>query len=135
MRYEVGIAIRTGWIVWINGPYPPGDWPDVRIARDKLIYCLRRGEKVIADSGYGGYWFITPSGNNTIQDYRQSVVRARHETINHIFKTYNILHRTFRHAKTLHARVFTAVANLVQLHLEYEEDGCWGVQYFNDGAI
>ena len=34
LRYEVGIAIRTGWIVWINGPYPPGDWPDVRIARD-----------------------------------------------------------------------------------------------------
>jgi hypothetical protein len=24
VRYEVGIAIQTGYIVWVNGPFKPG---------------------------------------------------------------------------------------------------------------
>jgi hypothetical protein len=24
VRYKVGICIKTGWIVWINGPFPAG---------------------------------------------------------------------------------------------------------------
>ena len=24
VRYEIGICIKTGWIVWINGPFPCG---------------------------------------------------------------------------------------------------------------
>jgi len=34
LRYEIGICIVTGWIVWINGPFPCGPfpcgaWPDM----------------------------------------------------------------------------------------------------------
>ena len=25
-------VFHMGWIVWINGTYPPGDWPDLNIA-------------------------------------------------------------------------------------------------------
>jgi len=31
VRYEVGLCIRTGDIVWINGPFPCGQYPDITI--------------------------------------------------------------------------------------------------------
>ena len=40
LRYEVGVCIQTGDIVWINGPYPPGEWNDLQIALDELVYML-----------------------------------------------------------------------------------------------
>ena len=54
LRYEVGICILTGDIVWINGPYPCGSWPDINIFRDALITELEAGERVEADDGYIG---------------------------------------------------------------------------------
>ena len=47
VRYEVGIAIQTGWIVWVNGPFMCGNWPDLRIARDSLHAELEAGEGYI----------------------------------------------------------------------------------------
>ena len=41
VRYEVGICIQTGWIVWVHGPFPAGDFPDIKI-------LLFRAERVIA---------------------------------------------------------------------------------------
>ena len=32
LRYEVAICIKTGWIVWVNGPFPAGEWPNRKIA-------------------------------------------------------------------------------------------------------
>ena len=31
LRYEVGISIIKGDIVWINGPYEFGKWTDIKI--------------------------------------------------------------------------------------------------------
>ena len=31
LRYELGVCIQTGDIVWINGPFCPGNWNDVEI--------------------------------------------------------------------------------------------------------
>ena len=31
VRYEVGVAIKSGDIVWINGPYPCGAYADIKI--------------------------------------------------------------------------------------------------------
>jgi hypothetical protein len=52
LRYEIAIAIQTDWVVWKNGPYPCGAYPDLRIAREKLVPALNVGEKYIADRGY-----------------------------------------------------------------------------------
>ena len=40
LRYEVALCIMTGDIVWINGPYEPGIWPDIKIFRDSLMSHL-----------------------------------------------------------------------------------------------
>ena len=31
LRYEVALCLKTGDIVWINGPYEPGIWNDLQI--------------------------------------------------------------------------------------------------------
>ena len=51
----------------------------------------------------------------------KAVARARHETVNRLFKHYGILERTFRHRVELHGKVFLAVANLVQASIMLEQ--------------
>jgi hypothetical protein len=49
LRYEIAICIQTGEPVWINGPFPCGSWPDLRIARNALVDALDAGEYYLAD--------------------------------------------------------------------------------------
>ena len=118
LRYEVGVGICSGGIVWVNGPFPCGSWPDLNIARDGLVNFLEEGEKVIADGGYGGdSHFLTPTGVNDNFNNVMSVIRARHETVNGRLKSFNVLATTFRHSLGNHSQCFMAVANLVQVSL------------------
>ena len=52
MRCEVDICIQMGEIVWRNGPFPCGEWSDIRIAREALTHELEDEEKALADCGY-----------------------------------------------------------------------------------
>lgn len=54
LRYEVALSILGGDIVWTNGPFPCGSWPDISIFRAGLIDELRPMEMVEADKGYRG---------------------------------------------------------------------------------
>ena len=122
--YEVGLCIQTGWIVWINGPFPPGPWSDRRIARSALYEMLDRGEKFVSDRGYwGGAWYAeTPTGLWCFDQKMKSDARSRHETVNSRFKRWSILERRFRHqVHHLHGQVFLAVANITQLQIETDE--------------
>ena len=40
--------------MWINGPYPCGDYNDILIFRDSLMSHLAEAERVEADDGYIG---------------------------------------------------------------------------------
>lgn len=123
VRYEVAVCIQTGWIVWVNGPYPCGEWPDLRIVRDRLIHQLLPGEMYIADGGYsdGGQFSVTPNGLNTDEQYMQSVCRSRHETVNKRFKQFSVISGVFRHDVDLHGKCFHAVANLTQMAIQRDE--------------
>ena len=52
LRYEVGITIHTGDIVWFNGPYPCGWGPDLKIFNQCLKLLLKPLEKIMADRNY-----------------------------------------------------------------------------------
>ncbi|KAL7565604.1 hypothetical protein ACA910_018966 [Epithemia clementina (nom. ined.)] len=52
LQYEVGICIETCWIVWVNGPFPCGEWPDVNIAQLALHGMLDNNEMYVADGVY-----------------------------------------------------------------------------------
>ena len=120
LRYEVGICIRTGDIVWANGGVPCGEWPDLRLARNLIIHFLQEGEKIIADRGYNDLnYFSPPSGNEGDQQKRR--ILARHETVNRRIKQYCCMSYKFRHSLQLHPRFFHAVVNLTQLMIENGE--------------
>ena len=52
LRYEIAVAIRTGLIVAVNGPYPCGSFPDAKIFKNGLQHRLGRFERIEGDKGY-----------------------------------------------------------------------------------
>ena len=54
LRYELGVDILTGNLVWVSGPYPVGKYTDIAIFNIVLANCLEPGEGVEADNGYVG---------------------------------------------------------------------------------
>jgi hypothetical protein len=49
LRYEIGVSILGGDLVWIQGPYPAGAFNDVKIFNKVLRHFLEPGERVKAD--------------------------------------------------------------------------------------
>jgi hypothetical protein len=72
------VCIQTGDIVWVNGSFKCGDWPDINILHRDLKGQLAPGEKVEADTGYRGDDSIrTPNDVANVADRRaKSVARA-----------------------------------------------------------
>ncbi len=54
LRYEIGVDILAGNIVWINRPYAAGKYPDIEIFCIGLALFLNKFERVEADNGYIG---------------------------------------------------------------------------------
>ena len=122
LRYEVALSIRTGLIVWLNGPFPCGSFPDIKIFKNGLQGMLGQFERVEADAGYVGcdpLYAKTPKSIFGREDRKelQNRVRARQETVNKRFKQFGILNQRFRHDLTLHEIVFHSIAVLTQLSL------------------
>ena len=131
MRYEIAVNIRTGEICWINGPFPAGKYPDQSIFRDGLNWELAEGEMVHADKAYRYQpRCSTPANQSFRYDREQShLVRARHETINRLFKYNKSLSTPFRHPLRKHSRVFRAAAVCVQLAIRDEPSPIFQVDY------
>ncbi len=123
VRYEVGLCIQTGWIVWVNGPFPCGRYPDLRIAREKIMSKISPGEKILADGGYrdGQVIMETPTGLNNSDQRMKQLARARHETVNCRFKIFSILRKLYRHKLNTHVSVFHSIATITQLAIEAGE--------------
>ncbi len=135
VRYEVAICIQTGWIVWINGPFPAGRYSDTKIACEcGLLDNLQPGEKIIVDAGYKGHDHIFErSGLRNVYGSMKRSSRARHETINGRFKEFNILKNRFRHPLEKHGIVFGAIANIVQLSIQLGVHEPFQVNYNDSG--
>ena len=118
----MGTCAQTGWIVWTNGPFPPGDWPDLDIARDELCSLLEYGELFLADGTYAGAtgYVETPNGLRTQDQYMKQKARSLHERVNGFFKVFGAMEKKFRHNKRKHGLVFLAIANVVQAHIQLE---------------
>lgn len=116
LRYEIALCIRTGFIVWKNGGYPCGDFPDLKLAREAYVFCVGEGEKTLADRGYrDSKFFILPNQTNTVL---HNNIMSRHETVNKRIRHFKILRDVFRHKLHTHPLVFHSVVNLTQLMIE-----------------
>lgn len=116
VRYEIAVSI-SGNIVWFNGPFEAGLYPDVKIFKEGLLHHLYQGENVVTDRGYNHARCIAPY--NLFGDDRAtaSKLRARHETLNGRIKNFKVMEVRFRHKISKHFICFSAVAKIVQLAL------------------
>ncbi len=126
LRYEVCISLRAGDIVWINGPFACGRWPDIKIFRQSLLSQLEDGERVEADDGYigeaPGKVKCPKSFPNSEETLRmQAIARNRQETVNSRFKYWGILRQIYRHDIPSHGSVFEAIAVLTQVVIDHGE--------------
>jgi hypothetical protein len=131
VRYEVALHLRKSLIVWINGPFPCGAFPDDKIFKGKLMHRLLPNEKVISDAGYKKFpefcTFIakdrTVNGEPASYKKRHMIGKllARHETVNKRFKQFNILKNVFRAKLGHHKHVFQAIAAITQLGITSDE--------------
>jgi hypothetical protein len=113
LRYEVGLSIINGNIVWAYGGMPCGEYPDLVLARDLYLDTIDLGEMTMADDGYNDRnYFITgayfPQRAEEIKR-----IMARHETVNRRLKQFKVLGDRFRHNVHLHPRCFYAVVNII----------------------
>jgi len=128
LRYEVAVSLKKGDIVWLNGPYECGVWPDVKIFRDSFISFLDPFERVEADDGYSGEQpktCKTPGGfasrTDNVAGELRNRIRSRHETVNARLKNFGALKQVYRHSLLDHGAVLRAVAILCQLSFEHGE--------------
>jgi hypothetical protein len=135
LRYEIGISIQTGWVVWKNGPFPCGLFPDQKIVKRDLVHHLRPGEMFIADRGYrdGRVNADTPTGYNNPCQRMKAIVRARHESFNSRVKKYKILSTVYRNRRETHHIAFHAICNMLQI--EIEQGYTLYSVYYDDKAI
>ena len=123
VRYEIGLCIRTGVIVWIHGPFNCGEWNDIAIFRDSLCsHLAEAGERAEADDGYIGEaptYIKCPKSFTAVEETQamQARARMRQETVNKRFKHFGILKQVFRHFIPHHGDVFRACAVLTQLSI------------------
>ncbi|KAG9399900.1 hypothetical protein AC1031_011321 [Aphanomyces cochlioides] len=120
LRYELGICIRSGHIVWVNGSKPAGEWSDLKLAREAYVMAVLPGEMTLADKGYMDRdFFVNPTYNPESASIQKKIM-ARHETANARLKQFGVLKCVYRHRIEDHMMCFLAVANTVQVCIENE---------------
>lgn len=116
LRYEIGVCIATGDIVWVSGPWPAA-MKDLEIFELNLSSKLLPGEKCEADSGYtGGKQIIAPqTAKNSRHRKQKSQARGRHENINGRAKMFKILTKKWQYDVESHRKVTVAVLVSLQI--------------------
>ena len=121
VKYEVGVCIQTGWIVWLLGPFR-GSKNDHAISMEYLEHVLDDGERYIADKGYHSSSALQPNNAWTFEErHYMRVVRGRHETINRLFKRFRSIGNTFKRDHTKHGLFMYAIASIIQIGIMFGE--------------
>jgi DDE superfamily endonuclease len=120
LAYELVSCINTGWIVAFNGPFPAGQWNDLKIFRNKTKDMLFDAEWALGDLGYRGEAKVMTKehSNSPKHGYSMGCARDRHETINRRLRNWRALHDSWRHDIHLHHLVFQAVMVIEQIKFQ-----------------
>jgi DDE superfamily endonuclease len=121
--YEICTAIYHQKIIWVNGPFRPGEYNDILMARAQngILTMIPDGKKVMGDNGYHGESekITTPNRHDSeLVKRKKGRAMARQETINRRIKSYGVIKGPFRSDPSNHQMVFEAVCVLVQYDLE-----------------
>jgi hypothetical protein len=122
VNYELGIAISTSRLVWMNGPFKAGK-SDNKIFRDFGLKDLleRIGKKAIGDKGYNGHRNVCSTFNahdsRNVKKFKSRALK-RHENFNNMTKRFSCLSGRFRHGVDKFATMFEAICVICQLQME-----------------
>jgi hypothetical protein len=122
LSYELGIAIRSNQLVWVNGPFPASEH-DITIYRKEggLKARIPEGKRLVGDEGYKGESQTISTRNALdspiVKSFKRRT-RARHETFNGRLKNFKILAERFRHGVAKHKAVFETACVIVQYDME-----------------
>jgi hypothetical protein len=99
--YELGVSILGREdLVWIQGPYPAGEYTDIKIFNKVLHHFLDPGEQVEANKGYVGHPDKIKCPHNVGNPVEKWVmrgrVRAHHKMLNGRLKNWGILSQVYR---------------------------------------
>jgi hypothetical protein len=95
LKYEVGVCIATGHVVWVHGP-SRADKSNITLAQQAFVSFLNDDEMAVADSGYRGELQHIKTLDlmhfcSGEEYYDASVARACHKTVNLRFKSKQVL--------------------------------------------
>jgi hypothetical protein len=120
------VDILAGNIVWINGPYAAGKYPDIKKFCNGLAHLLDEHERVEADDRYIGeapQKVKCPGcvSNPTKNQEMQNRVQSRHESLNGRLKNWEILKSMYCHDIMEHGNIFWAIAVITQISINTGE--------------
>jgi len=125
LNYELGIALSTSRLVWMNGPFPAGESDNKTFKTRGLMKKLEEtGKRGIADGGYPGHPQLLSTPNNhdskAVKKFKSRALK-RHEKFNGMTKTFGCLSGRFRHSIDRFTHCFEAVCVICQYQLENGE--------------
>jgi len=120
IKYEIGIHLLTGRIVWIAGPIP-GSTHDITLCRRSgILTMLLPGEFIMADKGYIGEAqiitpFKTPTTTQKLFNSQLGQLRVIVENTYGRVKHFRCLKHEWTHDLSLHPLTFYFICQLVNL--------------------
>jgi DDE superfamily endonuclease len=131
VKYLVALAIFSPHVVFIDGPFPAGQFNDIAAFRSRLKDKINKGKKVIADGGFPPNrqstteldMLVLPRQGYSSKDFAnfKSRARARQEQFNSRLKFYDCLGGLFRHGVDKHKHAFEAVCVTLQYAMDLGE--------------
>lgn len=125
INYELGIAIASQKLIWMNGPFKAGR-NDLNIFIEEGLEqrLLLLGKKAIGDGIYQGHnkavSFPNRCDSYGVAKFKSRALK-RHESFNGMIKNFRILSDCFRHRVDKIALAFESVAVICQYKIEREE--------------
>ena len=125
VNYELGIAITTSRLVWMNGPFPAGK-SDNKILRQKGLKEKLKSilKKAMGDKGYNGHPAECSTFNahdtRNVKKFKSRALK-HHENFNNMTKRFDCLAGRFRHGVDKFATCFESVCVICQYQLEDDQ--------------
>ncbi len=124
IKYEIGVQIQTGKIVWLAGGVP-GSVHDITLYRACGLKCnLLPGELILADKGYiGDNIMIHPFRPARTEEEQQfnAAISSLRQIVEHTYnriKIFNFTQQKWRHDLNLHPMAFKVIVH--SLNIEFD---------------
>jgi hypothetical protein len=126
IKYEIGVDIQTGNILWVFGGVPGAVSDSTLLRISGLLDQMEPGEFLLGDKGYHGMrGVITPEKRKRLsaqEELDAAMINEHRVTVERTigrFKFFQILSHKWRHSRGKHRLMFSTIAHIVNIDLRY----------------